>query len=466
MWPLLIGVAAALTDDYRKLVQFGGLHINYTGHMETHVKASYYASSQPWGRTFTFANIGNCLELNATAPFTYENLPTCTTLPRNSEGDYLNGTDVYQRLFGQEEPVVFDPDNVTHPSWLRYPDPPPNWTASSTPFIHHSVAPDIIRWDYEGSLWDVYSSCRQTPSAPPLVTRDEEDGNVFYRFNVSANFISPFRKDDPTLTTDPPTYNTECNVGQYAVAVSMRTNAMLSFGVAGSGLRLWVDSVEYEECSSCRDRFSDSDKYYHTCTGISRPYRLKINLKIDAPTGMSTSALGISAASDIKSLNNGCYGFPQGAEWTHEGGVTSLSLYSECLSMEKYFMYDCSRFHTCDVNGDGYLDEGDHNQFDYSVSLRLTRCLEGYHDCLNSEREHSDAECAANCYWTVMDNEVDLPVDISVQHGECPPNVGHGRVVERVCHEHEHWWPYVLVAALGGAAVAVLFSWRKYKGII
>jgi hypothetical protein len=431
---VLFSYSGALEEvAYKRSVEFGGLSMDFRGDLQTYVKSAYYPSLGAHGTPLTFVNIGDCFAPPEITPFTADVLPTCTTLPRNSVGDYITGSAVYAyaALFNQTEPTVFNASHVTDPSWLRYPTPGPMrntsivWGAESASTIMHTIQAEVIQYTLSGSIFDIHDHCRQTGlQGTPLVEESVVgEDSILYTFEMSINWLYP-------QVFWPPAYRYECSKATYGVAVSQSVNAMVSFTVTENTFAS-VKSVEYETCSACKDR-TDSDKYFHTCTEGSQAYRKKVIIDIDTPAG--ESPLGISNPDDISAANNGCYGFPQGATWTREtiGDKvrTRLTLYTECLSIEKYFMYDCSRFNTCDVNGDGHLLDDDHAQFDYGIVVRLKRCGPDHGDCLSSSyRTHTQNQCDNHCDFTVTSNDVDVTMDISVEHGECPRDVTHGQVV-------------------------------------
>ena len=460
-------------EYYRKAVAFGPITFDpLYGVVQTHVKTVYYPNDE-YGRVYTVVQIGDCAPTLETAANDHwqRNLSACRNVPVVP----LEGEDLYHYLFNQTEPTSYNASHLVDETWARYPlfyekgILPPVPTDS----LHASFVADGIQWGVNGTLAELHDGCTQNGERKVVVLQGPD--TIQYFFNLSIGWIS-----EGLMVGQ---QHQECRTGQYAVHLNRHLRASTAFEMAdGGNFDFKVSAVSYEACplSECLDRPAFG-KAYHYCSAFLSPYRLKVVAQLETPILQGSDGAqyleGIVGPDDIQEENNGCYGFPaeQPKAWTigvsGAYATTTLEVTTACLSVDKGFMLDCGRFHTCDVNEDGFLSEADHLVTDYSMRMTLHRCHVNFIECLQFPRSISDETCAQYCPYSRAIGNEHVPLNIHVQHDECPfmdPVVpdGPGALPTHApsfspspqkCEEKPYFIPFiVVVSVMAGAAILAL----------
>ena len=387
--------ASYLSSNYLKTIQFNPVSLDSSAtslSFALDVQSAYYASSADTPRTLTVVNLGQCNNVMTSA------IPNCGNIP-------VGWGATYSTLFNQTEPSIYNPSELTNNAWKRYPDVPGTWVTGVQPVTHiGGLAVDGIQYHFEGELEDMVNTCIQ--GGEHVVDIEHADDTAHYHFNVSLLLVTPYMKGYYTPPSSGAMYNEECRTQPYTISVSQSLEAVIAHE-SSLGLSMYVQSVSYEECSSCVDSI-------YTCTPLHTSYRLSIDLAVDIPLTSDGLYEGFVTPQDVTSpgTSSTCFGFPKTSEttWTAvemNGRVhTVLTMKTECFSIWNNTVQDCARFNTCSEQGVINKD-----QTDYSLHFNLKQCANI--DCLSSGNTCTNNDCS--------DHPPDeLLVGIDIRLHECP----------------------------------------------
>jgi len=398
--------------SYQRQIEWTPLQFNSHGYLQSGVKTTYYPSGGEFGNILTVVAIGNCLD-------TLE-IPPCSSLP---VGWGANQETLSSWAFQAAEPSTYNPEHLVDPLWPRY---PPAGSHMNIQPIHRLLGDYMtngIAYHLNMSLAMMKETCVKENGDSWLI-QEVDQHSLQYRYNMSLTYVQPLHAEEVTFA---------CEQRLYGLSISRQVDATIGFHAQDVDFQ--VLDVQYTSCplEECRDHFHDPvryQQYYHVCTGMSPSYRLSVTIQMEYEHDSSplTPLRGIVGANDILRDNNGCFGFPfrERTTWNvtrqPHSMVTLLHLQTECLNLNKGWVHDCGRFHTCDADGNGALNEEEHQQYDYSIAITPRKCPLAYEACLyppeDRPLEWTMQFCQEVCPL-VLTSEV-FKVQLTLKYDKCP----------------------------------------------
>ena len=443
--------------SFQQVVEWQPTSFSEDGVTSAGLATNYYASTGFYGKVFTVANVGSCIQ-------DLHNLPPCTNIPPTWHPP--------DDIFEQDEPTHYNKQHLTDPHWVRYPHPNDMWELTPTNTLFDQTHVDGVRYRVRMPMVELQETCVE--DGTHAVSTTISDLQFMYRYNMTLNWFRPQGRT--------------CERREMGVAVSRRLHATVGFQT--SALDVHILAATHIPChlAECRDRYHGEHyrKYFHTCNGMSPSYRLRLSLRVQFKASVPpTPFVGFVHADDIVSNNNGCFGFPSQVTWEStvsedEGNAIILHLETECLNIDKGWKRDCGRFHTCDVDENGELDEDEHQVYDYSVALKPRRC----HDsrCVSGNRTFgwidgvfrasdppSGARCDNECAY-LIEGDHQYPLQITLKVDKCP-DMEEPDLVKLQCPEptetaaecHSGWVVTTIILAVLLLAACIWLVWSRCK---